>query len=34
MKTKLQSMKQKKKIEPFYEKSRTINCVHNVPEQA
>jgi len=33
MKIKLQSMKQKKKVEPIFEKTKDINCIHGVPEQ-
>jgi hypothetical protein len=31
---KLQNMKQKKQIEPLFEKTKTINCIHGVPEEA
>jgi len=26
-------MKQKKKVEPIFEKSKDIHCIHGVPEQ-
>ena len=32
MSIKLQNMKQKKQIEPLFEKTKTINCIHGVPE--
>ena len=32
MSIKLQNIKQRKLIEPLYEKTKTINCVHGVPE--
>lgn len=34
MSVKLQNMKYKKQIEPLYEKTKTINCIHGVPDQA
>lgn len=34
MSIKLQNIKQKKQVEPMFEKTKNINCIHGVPEEA